>query len=75
MTTISSIPHRRRIWLAAFAAFHAVAAWAGAIGLITGTIDFGGAIDERLPFASLHLAGLALAGEGPRIWPSAPDCC
>jgi drug/metabolite transporter (DMT)-like permease len=38
-----------------------VAAWAGAIGLLTGDIDFGDALDERLPFDSLTLAGVALA--------------
>jgi uncharacterized protein len=38
-----------------------VAAWAGAIGLLTGDIDFGDALDGRLPFDSLTLAGAALA--------------
>lgn len=50
----------RRPWLAGFAAFNAVAAWAGAIGLVTGGTDFGESINDRLPFDSLVLAGLAL---------------
>jgi dienelactone hydrolase len=47
--------------LAGFAAFNAFAAWAGAVGLVTGGMDFGESINERLPFDSLVLAGLALA--------------
>jgi len=50
----------RRPWLAGFAAFNAFAAWAGAFGLFTGGTDFGESIDDRLPFDSLVLAGLAL---------------
>jgi dienelactone hydrolase len=50
----------RRPWLAGFAAINAVAAWAGGLGLLAGAIDFGEAIDQRLPFDSLALAGLAL---------------
>jgi dienelactone hydrolase len=50
----------RRPWLAGFAAFNAFAAWAGAVGLITGGTDFGESINDRLPFDSLVLAGLAL---------------
>jgi uncharacterized membrane protein len=44
-----------------FAAVNAVGAWAGAFGLITGGTDFGDTINDRLPFHSLVLAGLALA--------------
>ena len=44
-----------------FAAINASAAWAGAIGLVTGDIDFGDTLDDRLPFDSLLLAGFALA--------------
>lgn len=55
----ASPAHRR--WLAAFAAVNAFGAWAGAVGLITGGTDFGEVINERLPFDSLVLAGLALA--------------
>jgi pimeloyl-ACP methyl ester carboxylesterase len=47
--------------LAGFAAFNAFAAWAGAIGLVTGGMDFGASINDRLPFDSPVLAGLALA--------------
>lgn len=50
----------RRPWLAGFAALNAVAAWAGGVGLVAGSIDFGESIDERLPFDSLVVAGLAL---------------
>ncbi len=50
----------RRPWLAAFAAFNAFGAWAGAVGLVTGGMDFGESINDRLPFDSLVLAGLAL---------------
>ena len=44
-----------------FAALNASAAWVGAIGLVTGDIDFGDTLDDRLPFDSLVLAGFALA--------------
>lgn len=50
----------RRPLLAGFAAFNALAAWAGAIALLTGGADFGESINDRLPFDSLVLAGLAL---------------
>jgi dienelactone hydrolase len=46
--------------LAGFAAFNALAAWAGAIALITGGADFGESINDRLPFDSPVLAGFAL---------------
>ena len=51
---------RRRPWLTAVAGVNAAAAWAGGIALATGGIDLGGEIDERLPFDSPVLAGLAL---------------
>ncbi len=51
----------RRPWLAGFAAFNALAAWGGAVGLVTGGMDFGASINDRLPFDSPALAGLALA--------------
>ncbi len=51
----------RRAGLAGLAAVNAVAAWAGAVGLLVGWIDFGARLDRRLPFDSLVLAGLALA--------------
>ncbi len=44
-----------------FAALNAIAAWGGAIGLVTGDIDFGDTLDDRLPFDSLVLAGFSLA--------------
>jgi hypothetical protein len=50
----------RRPWLAGFAAFNAFAAWAGATGPVTGGTDFGESINDRMPFDSLVLAGLAL---------------
>jgi fermentation-respiration switch protein FrsA (DUF1100 family) len=52
---------RRRRALAGFAALNALAAWAGVIGLLTGNIDFGETLDDRLPFDNLTLAGVALA--------------
>lgn len=51
----------RRAGLAGLAAVNAVAAWAGAVGLLVGWIDFGARLDRRLPFDSLVLAGVALA--------------
>ena len=61
MNATSTGPAARRPWLAVFAAFAAFGAWAGAFGLITGGTDFGDTINNRLPFDSLVLAGLALA--------------
>ena len=60
LTARTCRPVDRRPRLAGFAAFNAFAAWAGAIGLLTGATDFGASIDERLPFDSLVLAGIAL---------------
>ena len=54
-------PHaRRRTALALFAGVNAVAAWGGALGLISGALSFGDDLDARLPFDSLVLAGMAL---------------
>lgn len=58
---VTELGQRRRPWLAAFAACNAVSAWGGAVGLVTGGIDFGAATNQRLPFGSVVLAGLALA--------------
>jgi pimeloyl-ACP methyl ester carboxylesterase len=52
----------RRPGLAVFAAFNALTAWFGAIGLTTGLIDLGGRLEQRLPFDSPVVAGVALAG-------------
>lgn len=60
MAECSSGTDARRPWLAGFAAFNAFAAWAGAVALVAGGIDFGEAIDDRLPFDSLVLAGICL---------------
>ncbi len=43
------------------AAVNAVAAWLGAIGLVSGVISFGHDVDARLPLESAPLAGIALA--------------
>ncbi len=51
----------RRPWLAAGESILAVSAFAGAIGLATGSIDFGSTINSQLPFASPLLGGIALA--------------
>ena len=59
-TAVSVTAAQRRLGLAVFAAINALAAWGGAIGLVTGTLGLGG-IEERLPFESTVLAGIALA--------------
>ena len=51
----------RRSWLAGVAALNALAAWAGAVAVVTGAIDFGEPTNDRLPFDSVVLAGVALA--------------
>jgi pimeloyl-ACP methyl ester carboxylesterase len=51
----------RQPGLAAFAGINALAAWGGAIGLLSGALSFGDEVDRRLPFDSLVVAGLALA--------------
>ena len=61
MSASSPRPPVRRAGLAGFAALNAVAAWAGAVGLAAGGIDFGDHTNDRLPFDSLVLAGIALA--------------
>ncbi|MBI4933824.1 MAG: alpha/beta fold hydrolase [Actinobacteria bacterium] len=50
----------RRSGLSAAAAVNAVVAWAGAFGLVTGWVDLGERINDRLPFDSPLLAGFAL---------------
>jgi dienelactone hydrolase len=60
MTEPTRSASARRPWLAGVAAFNAFGAWAGAVGLIAGGMDFGESINDRLPFDSLVLAGLAL---------------
>lgn len=54
-------PVRHRRWLAGLAAANALAAWGGAIALVSGATDFGETIGARLPFESARLAGIALA--------------
>ena len=51
----------RRSGLSGFAAVDTFAAWAGAVGLVAGGLDFGDRLNDRLPFDSVVLAGLALA--------------
>jgi hypothetical protein len=51
----------RRPGLAVFAAINAFAAWAGAVGLVSGAIGLGARLDDRLPFGSPVLGGVALA--------------
>jgi hypothetical protein len=64
-TTPASPPVAPPLWrrrgLAVFAAINAAAAWAGAVGLATGAIGLGDRLEDRLPFASPVLGGLALA--------------
>lgn len=57
----SPCPRARRRVLAVCAALNALAAWAGALGLVAGGIDVGARINDRLPFDSPVLAGIALA--------------
>lgn len=52
---------KRRPWLAVFAGQLGLAACGGAIGLIVGFLGLPPEIEERLPFGSTTLAGLALA--------------
>ncbi|MBL8775958.1 MAG: hypothetical protein JNK12_08510 [Acidimicrobiales bacterium] len=47
--------------LAAFAGLNALSAWFGVVGLVGGGLSFGDELNQRLPFDSLVLAGLALA--------------
>jgi hypothetical protein len=50
----------RRTGLSAFAAVVALPAYAGAVGLLTGSLRLGDTVAARLPFASPQLGGLAL---------------
>ncbi|HVV19033.1 MAG TPA: hypothetical protein VHF06_06320 [Pseudonocardiaceae bacterium] len=52
---------RRRAALALVTGLTSVSAAAGAIGLITGTLELGATVTSRLPLQSPVLAGLALA--------------
>jgi hypothetical protein len=51
----------RRPKLACFAAFVATSAFGGAAGLVTGALDFGARVNQRLPFGSPVFAALALS--------------
>jgi hypothetical protein len=53
--------HPTRRYLAGAAAVNALAAWGGAVALVSGGTDFGARTNARLPFHSLVLAGVALA--------------
>lgn len=52
---------RRRAGVAAYAAFVAFSAYAGAVGLATGALDTGATIERRFPFHSPLFAAFALA--------------
>ncbi|RDI55249.1 hypothetical protein [Nocardia mexicana] len=57
-------PHRidiRQITLALLSGFVAIWALAGAAGLISGAIDLGATVEERIPFDSPVFAAVALA--------------
>ena len=56
----ASAEHRHRL-LAGFAGLNALSAWFGVLGLVGGGLSFGEELNQRLPFDSLVLAGLALA--------------
>jgi hypothetical protein len=53
-------PGRLAVLTATVTAVTGLSALAGVVGLVGGGISFGEAIDARLPFGSLPLAGLAL---------------
>ena len=55
-----ALVHRHRL-LAVFAGLNALSAWFGVVGLVGGGLSFGEELNQRLPFDSLVLAGLALA--------------
>ena len=59
-------PHRTG--LTAFAAAVAFSAYAGAVGLATGTLDLGAELNHRLPLHSPVLGGCALA-----LWVGVPS--
>jgi hypothetical protein len=50
----------RRWWLATYAALLALGAWAGAAGLTAGFLPLPEKLEDRLPFGSPVLGGLAL---------------
>jgi hypothetical protein len=52
---------RRRAGLAVYAAFVAVSAWGGVVGLATGVLDLGHDLNHRLPFHSPVFGALGLA--------------
>jgi hypothetical protein len=52
---------QRRPGLCAYAAFVAISAFGGTLGLITGTLDMGHKLNQRLPLHSPVLGGVALA--------------
>jgi hypothetical protein len=52
---------RPRLGLASFAAFVAISAFGGAVGLVSGSLDFGARLNDRLPFDSPGFAAVALA--------------
>jgi hypothetical protein len=52
---------RRRPGLAVYAAFLAVSAWGGVVGLATGVLDMGHDLNRRLPFHSPVFGACALA--------------
>lgn len=63
------MPGRQRA-IGVIAALNAVAALAGALGLMTGTLDLTSRIEDRLPWGSPALGGLALAVTvaAPNAW-------
>jgi hypothetical protein len=58
---VTTVVHRRRDAVAAYAGFVAFSAYAGAVGLVTGALDTGPTIEHRLPLHSPVLGGIALA--------------
>jgi hypothetical protein len=52
---------KRRTGLAVYAAFVAVSAYGGTLGLMTGVLDMGHKLNQRLPLHSPVLGGIALA--------------
>jgi len=52
---------KRRAGLVAYAAFIAISAYGGTLGLITGALDMGHTLNQRLPLHSPVLGGIALA--------------
>jgi hypothetical protein len=58
---------RRRRLLAVAAAVVSASAFGGALGLVTGTLDLGASVTERLPWESAVVGGVALA-----LWVGVP---